>query len=265
MSHLGLLRIDTPTPLLHSTVIFAMSADGKIADSQRTAARFSSRADLAHLESHISEADGVLIGGGTLRAYGTTLRVQQDQLLQQRRQRGQPEQPLQIIWSPSGNLDPHYRFFKQPVPRALLTTQAGAEPWLQTDQFDHIWALPDQPGFWDWNGSMAQLAAAGIHKLAVLGGGRLVANLMEQGLVQELVLTVCPLVLGGAMAPTPVDGTGFLAAMAPQLELLTCKVVDQEVFLHYRVQPDLPQARENSFTLENNCSSATETPFAKEV
>ncbi|HEY9762708.1 MAG TPA: RibD family protein [Trichocoleus sp.] len=259
-----MFRIDTPVPLLHSTVIFAMSADGKIADFQRAAARFSSSADLAHLESHLAEVDGVLIGGGTLRAYGTTLPIRKKELLQQRRQRGQPEQPLQIIWSPSGNLDPQCRFFQQLVPRALLTTRAGAKFWLQNPAFSHIWSFSENAP-WDWTWSMAQLSAVGIRKLAVLGGGRLVADLMEQGLIQELVLTVCPVVLGGATAPTPVDGAGFLAELAPRLELLSCKTVDQEVFLHYRVQPDPPQAGENSFTLENNCSSATETSFTKEA
>lgn len=264
MSQPGMFCIDTRIPLLHSTVIFAMSADGKIADAQRTAARFSSKTDLTHLESHLAEADGVLIGGGTLRAYGTTLPVRQAQLLQQRRQRGQPEQPLQIIWSPSGNLDPQCRFFRQPVPRALLTTPAGAELWLQGQAFSHIWSLPGKADPWDWNWSMAQLSALGIRKLAVLGGGRLVADLITQGLIQELVLTVCPLILGGAAAPTPVDGAGFLAAMAPRLELLSCKTVEHEVFLHYRVRSEPPQAEENSFTLENNCSSA-DTSFTQEA
>jgi 5-amino-6-(5-phosphoribosylamino)uracil reductase len=47
---------------------------------------------------------------------------------------------------------------------------------------------------------------------------------------------VCPLILGGASAPTPVEGEGFLSQLAPKLELLEVHQVQQEVFLHYRLQ-----------------------------
>ncbi|HEY9736379.1 MAG TPA: RibD family protein [Trichocoleus sp.] len=223
-----------PPSLLHSTVILAMSADGKIADRDRTAARFSSRADLAHLETQIAAADAVLIGGGTLRAYGTTLPVRRPSLVEQRQQRGQPEQPMHIIWSPSGNLDPGCRFFQQAVPRGLLTTAAAAEFWRTQGGFEQVWAVSENP--WNWHQAMELLHASSIGRLAVLGGGRLVAELLKEQLVQELFLTLCPLLLGGETAPTPVDGLGFLATAAPQLQLISCEIVDQEIFLHYRVE-----------------------------
>lgn len=213
-----------------------MSADGKIADFERSAARFSSAFDLSHLEAQIAAADAVLIGGGTLRTYGTTLPVRQPSLIEQRLQRGQSAQPMHIIWSPSANLDPSCRFFQQAVPRGLLTTASGAKRWQQG--FDQVWAIPEPaPGTWSWPEAVRQLRHSGIERLAVLGGGRLVSELLEQGLVQELMLTVCPLLLGGKAAPTPVDGAGFLAEAAPRLTLITCRQEGQEVLLHYRLQP----------------------------
>ncbi|MBD1916435.1 RibD family protein [Phormidium sp. FACHB-322] len=223
-----------------------MSLDGKIADAQRSAARFSSAADLAHLEEKVAAADGVLFGGGTLRAYGTTLSVRNPDLLAQRRQRHQSGQPVQIVWSPSGNLDLKFRYFQQPVPRGLVTTAAGAQRWAETGLFEHIWTVPEaktQP--WDWPWILAQLKAAGIHHLALLGGGRLTAELLSHYCVHEIFITVCPLILGGATAPTPVDGAGFLVALAPRLQLLSHWVVAGEVFLHYRVG-DSPSEEGNS-------------------
>jgi riboflavin biosynthesis pyrimidine reductase len=38
----------------HTTVILAMSADGKIADVRRSPARFGSKTDIAHLEEQIA-------------------------------------------------------------------------------------------------------------------------------------------------------------------------------------------------------------------
>lgn len=75
-----------------------------------------------------------------------------------------------------------------------------------------------------------------LKHLAVLGGGALVASLLEANLLDELWLTVCPLLLGGVDAPTPVDGAGIMAAFAPRLQLLDVRSIDDEVFLHYKVR-----------------------------
>lgn len=223
-------------PYPHTTLTLAMSLDGKIADAQRQAARFSSAADLAHLEARVAEADGVLFGGGTLRAYGTTLSVRDPALIDQRRSRHQPDQPLQIVWSPSGQIDPQCRFFQQPIPRGLITTSTGAEPWRGTTAFDRLWVMPQEPSQpWDWPAILDQLYQAGIHRLALLGGGYLTSELLRHGLIHEVYLTVCPLLLGGATAPTPVDGDGFLASLAPRLRLISAQPIQNEVFLHYRV------------------------------
>jgi 5-amino-6-(5-phosphoribosylamino)uracil reductase len=87
----------------------------------------------------------------------------------------------------------------------------------------------------DWINAFQQLAKLGIQRLAVLGGGELVASLLEVHLIDELWLTICPLIFGGVNAPTPVEGSGFFADVAPRLELLEVINIDQEVFLHYRL------------------------------
>jgi 5-amino-6-(5-phosphoribosylamino)uracil reductase len=220
------------------TVVLAMSADGKIADRDRTAARFSSRNDLAHLETLVAQADAVLFGAGTLRAYGTCLSVRQPELLAQRAARNQSPQPIQMVCSRSGQLDPQWRFFQQLVPRWLLTSEAGAQCWSEIVQgeentsFDRI--LPDLTEPMDWRSLLQRFHKRGIHRLALLGGGTLVASFAEQGLIDELYLTVCPLLLGGETAPTPFDGTGLAIAQALPLQLIEVRQVENEVFLHYR-------------------------------
>jgi 5-amino-6-(5-phosphoribosylamino)uracil reductase len=221
----------------HTTVILAMSADGKIADWQRSPARFGSAIDQAHLEQQVAQADAVLFGAATLRAYGTTMSVRQPQLLQARQQRGQPPQPVQIVCSRSGHLDRTDRFFSQPVPRWLLTTAAGAEPWCTGPEFERIMPMLADPHF-DLRPAFSELVALGYQRLAILGGGTLVGALFSTHLIDELWLTVCPLILGGTQTPTPVAGPGFLASAAPRLELLEVRTVAPEVFLHYRVSPE---------------------------
>jgi 5-amino-6-(5-phosphoribosylamino)uracil reductase len=223
----------TATP--HTTVVLAMSLDGKIADRDRTAARFSSPADLAHLETQVAQADGVLFGAGTLRAYGTCLSVRQSDLCQARAARGQAPQPVQMVGSASGRLDATMKFFQQPVPRWLLTTPTGAGRWPDVSPFHHILPLLGESET-DWRAVAQALYQQGIHRLALLGGGSLVAAWVEADLVDDWWVTVCPLVLGGRQAPTLCDGEGWPAALVPGLQLLSAQAQGQEVFLHYRRQ-----------------------------
>lgn len=221
----------------YTTIVLAMSADGKIADALRSPARFGSAADKAHLESKIAEVDGVLFGAETLRAYGTSLRVTNSDLLQQRQQQGKPPQPVHIVCSRSARIDPDCRFFRQAFPRWLITTAEAAEQWRDRPEFEQILTPPMIQGQIDWAIALEQLTRLGLEKLVIAGGGTLVASLLAVDAIDELWLTVCPLLLGGVNAPTPVAGQGFLADAAPRLALLSVKRVEQEVFLHYRLEP----------------------------
>jgi 5-amino-6-(5-phosphoribosylamino)uracil reductase len=210
-----------------------MSADGKIADAERSPARFGSQFDKSHLETQIAEADAVLFGAGTLRAYGTTLRLYNPLLLKKRQQQGRQSQPIHIVCSGSADLDPQLFFFQQPIPRWLLTTPQGASRWQHRTEFEQIITFSPQANSF-WTETWQQFSQMGIKRLVVTGGGELVATLLAEDLIDEFWLTVCPLLLGGANTPTPVMGAGFLERSAPRLELLSAEVIEQEVFLHYR-------------------------------
>ncbi|MGB3570475.1 MAG: dihydrofolate reductase family protein, partial [Phormidesmis sp.] len=75
-----------------------------------------------------------------------------------------------------------------------------------------------------------------IKQLLVMGGGELVASLLAEGLVDDLHLTICPLLIGGKTAPTPVGGLGFTLPRTPRLKLQTIRVEGDEIFLHYQVK-----------------------------
>jgi 5-amino-6-(5-phosphoribosylamino)uracil reductase len=213
------------------TVVLAMTADGKITDRNGSAARFGSTVDRTHLETQIALADGVLFGAGTLRAYGTSLPVTNPELLQLRITAGQSSQPVHIVASASGKLARNLKFFTQPLPRWLLTNSQEAKVWEGTSYFDRI-LIND----FEWQQVLNQLFDLGVNKLAVLGGGSLVASLFKINAIDELWLTVCPLILGGKDATTPVEGEGWLQSQSKRLSLLEVKQIDREVFLHYRVK-----------------------------
>lgn len=224
----------------YTTVVLAMSADGKIADGRQSPARFGSAIDKSHLETQMAQADGILFGAGTLRAYRTTLKISNSLLLQKRQQQGKPSQPIHIVCSRSARFDPQFLFFQQPVPRWLLTTPEGASHWRTGSEFERILTFHRQPpdcspsGEIDWLETLHQLVELDINQLLITGGGQLVAALLAADLIDEFRLTICPLILGGTQAPTPVEGIGFSESWAPRLELLSAEVIDHEVFLHYR-------------------------------
>ena len=220
----------------HTTVILAMTADGKISDRHKTAARFGSQRDKDHLELQISLVDGVLFGAETLRAYGTTLLIKNPDLLAQRQTRSQPSQPVHIVCSASGRLDPQLSFFVQPVPRWLLTTDKGADHWRSQKSagFEKIMTLESQASVINWTQALNQLRELGLKKLAVLGGGTLISSLLQEDCIDEIWLTICPFLVGGTMAPTPVEGDGFLLTEAKSLQLISVERREQEIFLHYQ-------------------------------
>jgi len=226
----------------HTTIVLAISADGKIADAQRSPPRFGSPTDKAHLEAQVAQADGVLFGAATLRAGGTAMKVVNPDLIQRRLDQGKPPQPVQIVCSRSAKIDPQLRFFRQVIPRWLLTTATGAISWQERPEFEQVLVISQDNSANsaenqdDWIPVFEQLAELGLQRLAILGGGELIASLLAVDLVDELWLTICPLLLGGTNAPTPVDGVGFAAEVAPRLELLSAQPIEQEVFLHYRLK-----------------------------
>ena len=215
-----------------------MTADGKIADYKESAAKFGSQNDKLHLEQQVSLVDGVIFGANTLRAYGTTLSLSNPQLIDARKNRCQSLQPVQIVVSASGDFNTVRQFFQQPVPRWLLTIPITARKWQNKSEFERIINTPsvgESNSSIDWLSAFEQLSELGLTKLAVLGGGELVASLIELNLIDELWLTICPIILGGYNAPTPVGGRGFLQSAGKKLKLLEVKQVESEIFLHYQI------------------------------
>jgi len=76
-----------------------------------------------------------------------------------------------------------------------------------------------------------------VRRLLCEGGGELNDALFRAGLVDELHLTLCPKIFGGARAPTIADGLGAARlADAAELEPISCKRVGDELFLVFRVR-----------------------------
>ncbi|MBW4616184.1 MAG: dihydrofolate reductase family protein [Desmonostoc vinosum HA7617-LM4] len=220
---------------IQTTVVLAMTVDGKISPEDPTAPRDFDAIDYAHLEYQVSLADLVLVGAGTIRAESGTFTINDLELLAGRQVRGQSDQPISCVVSRSLNIPSTLSFFKQDVERWILTTRAGVESNAEATTISKLADLIELGDTdLDWNRAYTIMAERGIRKVVALGGGSLTAALLQAGRIDDWWLTIWPIIYGGQHAPSPVEGEGFIPAIAPHLELIETRQVGSELFLHYR-------------------------------
>ena len=181
-----------PAPELR--LVLAVSLDGRLAPPEGGAAQLGGAGDRRALEEALAWADGCLIGARTLRLHGSTCLIHAPDLLAQRRRAPLPDQPVAVVVSRSGHLDPALPFFRQPLQRWLLSPVAGAAAETGFHR-----QLPLQ----SWPEALAALAQAGLRRLLLLGGADLAGQLLQRQLVDELQLTLCPQLLGGTHSWLP--------------------------------------------------------------
>jgi 5-amino-6-(5-phosphoribosylamino)uracil reductase len=220
-------------------LVLAVSLDGRLAAPAGGPAQLGGAGDRRALEEALAWADGCLIGAETLRLHGSTCLIRAPDLLEQRQQAGRPSQPRALVVSRSGRFSSRLPFWSQPLQRWLLApSEAAVEPGFERH-------LPLTP----WPELLAALAAQGLPRLVLLGGAALAASLLEAGLVDELQLTLCPLLLGGehlwlpaSTRLPPLQPVAAALGQAPW-QLLACRPLGGgECLLHYRRQPGEPQA-----------------------
>ncbi len=226
---------DSSPPLPRVAIMMAMSADGKIASHAREAAKFTSNADLVRLERVVSKHNALIMGSGTLKAYGTTFPVRDPVLLEARRNAGLPPQPITAIVTNTLDLPIGSPFFAyEDTPRLLITTETAAQS--RSGEFDglaEIVVAGEKEV--DPVAALTHLSKRDATRVLALGGGAFNFTLFDLDLVDDYYLTLVPTIIGGQTAPTPVDGRGLKIDERKSLTLVDWRQEAQEIFLHYQV------------------------------
>lgn len=213
----------------------AMSVDGKISTVQRERLRFSSPTDWELMDEIRAQVDAILIGARTIRAEDPPVRIRSRKNREARKSRGKSLHPLSIILSRSLDLPLTGRYFKnQHVSRLIVTTKDVPQDAVKRVAA-HAEICQIGYGSVDIAGLCEYLKIRGIERLLVEGGGEVNMAFLREGFMDEIYVTISPVIIGGSNAPTPVDGEGFTSNHLPALKLIDHRHVGDEIFLHYRV------------------------------
>ena len=214
----------------------AMTADGKIATTNRAVSSFGSRRDHEHLLELRATADAVLAGARTVDSAKIVLGPGAQKFRARRLRRGLAEFNLRIIASRAGTVNPDAEIFQHHFsPILILTTRrAGAS------RLKKLRALASEVKICGATEINFQQALRwlwrrwNVRRLVCEGGGELNDALFRAGLVDELHLTICPLVFGGRAAPTIADGLGTASlASAREGKLKSARRTGDELFFIY--------------------------------
>lgn len=203
----------------------AISLDGKIASKKAPKERFGSKADLEHLLNTRNQADAILSGGETFRQFSGVRKGSQSSHI-----------PIQCILTQSFQLPPNASLFKkalaEDIPIIIFSPQTAPTEvrsqypphieWVQTDDKNPVLTI------------IETLARHQVKTLSIEGGGQVVHLFLEARALQEIYLTLCPIILGGIQDPSLVSGPGFHVATAPCTEILSSEWKEQELYLHLK-------------------------------
>jgi riboflavin-specific deaminase-like protein len=202
----------------------AVSLDGRINTRERRFTFFGSAHDHARMSRLRADADAVLVGGATFRNWPHPALPDE---VDRPRLRGRP---WNVVVTRSLDVPLDDGFVHEPAIRPLFVTRAAALPARCRADVE-AWCGDGDPPI-DW--ILERLAARGIERLLVEAGGDLLFQFLAADALDEMYVTLCPIVVGGD-APTLADGLGFDRDEVRRLQLVASEVEGDEIFLHYRV------------------------------
>lgn len=235
LGDLDLLRALGEEPGVRANMVG--SVDGHATIAGRVGA-LTGAADQALLVALRGWCDVLLVGAGTVRAEGYGLVDLPAPARDWRLSRGRPARPVLAIVSGSLDLDPDLPAFADAAeqgPDALpwVVTVPGADPDRRARLAPYAHLLEVEPGpdgRPSLPGAVAALRTAGLARVLSEGGPAVLGGLIGAGVVDELFLTLSPVLVGGD-GPRILRADGY-AAPVP-LQLLDVLGAGDELFLRY--------------------------------
>lgn len=203
----------------------AISLDGRISTRDAGHIALGSEEDRRRMSLIRADADATLVGGNTFRNWSIPLLPRPGDS-----GRDYAKAPiLNVIVSRQMDFELTPRFLNETGIKPLFLTNSQAD----LKHFPAEVALCDREITPEW--IVKILSDRGVKKLLIEGGGDLITQFVAAGLLNEMYVTICPLLIGGSGTPLFFKGEGFGCDKAPRLKLLSHETVSDEVFLHYEL------------------------------
>ena len=216
----------------------ATTADGKLAPANRHFVPFSSKRDQDLLIELRTRCDAVMAGARTVDSVPVNLGPGGKKYRDLRVKNGLAEYNLRVVVSGSASLDPGAKIFEHKFsPLIILTTERAPKP--RVARLQKLGAIVQTFGKAEVNFTAALKWLRqewNVTRLLCEGGGEINGALLRENLVDEIYLTLCPIVFGGRDAPTMADGAGIQELKdATCLRLKAQQRIGDELFLVYSV------------------------------
>jgi riboflavin-specific deaminase-like protein len=227
---LGAYAVDRSRPWLRLN--FVTSLDGAVTTADSYSAGLSSEADKKVFGLLRMLCDALMVGAGTLRHEGYDALRLSARRREWRKANGLAEYPTLVVVSRSLDLDPGQSAFAEaPVRPVILTTDAA--PVERRESFTEVAeVLVYGENDVDMAGALGVLNKLGFTQVLCEGGPHILAALSAADLVDELCLTITPLLVG----PGPgriTAGPPLPAEAARTLRLRHALAADDVLLLRY--------------------------------
>jgi diaminohydroxyphosphoribosylaminopyrimidine deaminase / 5-amino-6-(5-phosphoribosylamino)uracil reductase len=165
----------------------AQSLDGRIATTSGASHWISGHEDIVHTHRLRALFDAVVVGAGTVRA--------DDPQLTTREVEG--PSPVRVVLDTDRRLDGRYRVFREgPATLLLCAADAQGEDRVGTAP---VLRLPRAREGLNIAAVVAALAARGLRRIFVEGGGITVSRFLAAGALDRLHVTIAPLLIGSGI------------------------------------------------------------------
>jgi 5-amino-6-(5-phosphoribosylamino)uracil reductase len=204
--------------------VMGASIDGRIAshpnesDAERKRYGFTNEADHAHLRRLLATCDAVIVGGHSVNVSGGAMEVQREDGVY----------PTWVLCSNSGFAQDQPIWSQPDTPKWLVSRDPLPEERCPAAVRNVVYG-----GEGVAKAAVEACHAAGFERVLLFGGGIINRAFYAAGAVDELILTVCPVVVGRSSG-VPVVAPGLEVPV--HLELTQTRTEGDLVFLHYLVK-----------------------------
>ncbi|MET8282241.1 dihydrofolate reductase family protein [Micromonospora sp. NPDC005174] len=229
----------TASPRPYVLLSCATSIDGYIDDASDQRLLLSNDDDLDRVDAVRADCDAILVGAATVRRDDPRLLVRSASRRTERLARGRPASPTKVTLTARGDLDPTARFFTAGDSTRLVYCASGALDKTR-ERVGALATVVDGGEPVDLGWILADLAARGVRRLMVEGGGTVHAQFLTAGLADELHLVVAPFFVGDRRAPRFVGEGTFPWHPGRRARLAEARPIGDVVLLRYALSDRCP-------------------------